>query len=66
MTETVSSPLSGQLTPIREPALSGPSSGRFEFGFTRTNDPVPAPSESIRTSGMLSRKRAMSGVGVIS
>ena len=32
----------------------------------RTNEPVPAPIESIWTSGMLSMKRAMSGVGVIS
>ncbi len=64
--ETVSSPPSGQLTPIRDPAESGPSSGLPEFGFTRTNEPVPAPIESIRTSGMLSMKRAMSGVGVIS
>ena len=52
--------------PIREPAESGPSSGRLEFGLTRTNDPVPAPIESIRTSGMFSMKRAMSGVCVIS
>ena len=66
VTETVSSPPSGQLTPIREPAESGPSSGRLEFGLTRTNEPVPAPIESILTSGMLSMKRAMSGVGVIS
>ena len=34
--------------------------------MTRTKDPVPAPIESILTSGMLSMKRAMSGVGVIS
>ena len=34
--------------------------------MTRTNEPVPAPIESILTSGMLSMKRAMSGVGVIS
>ena len=47
---------------MREPAESGPSSGRFELGLTRTNEPVPAPIESIRTSGMFSRKRAMSGV----
>ena len=66
MTETVSRPPSGQQTPIREPAESGPSSGRFEFGLTRTNEPVPAPIESIRTSGMFSTKRAMSGVWVIS
>ena len=64
--ETVSRPPSGQQTPIRAPAESGPSSGRFEFGLTRTNEPVPAPIESIRTSGMLSMKRAMSGVGVMS
>ncbi len=51
---------------MRAPAESGPSSGRPEFGFTRTNDPVPAPIESILTSGMLSMNRAMSGVGVIS
>ena len=66
VTETVSRPPSGQQTPIRAPAESGPSSGRPEFGFTRTNDPVPAPIESMRTSGMFSMNRAMSGVGVIS
>ncbi len=66
MTETVSRPPSGQQTPMREPAESGPSSGRLEFGFTLTNEPVPAPIESIRTSGMFSTKRAMSGVWVIS
>jgi hypothetical protein len=38
----------------------------LEFGLTRTNEPVPAPIESMRTSGMLSMKRAMSGVGVMS
>ena len=32
----------------------------------RTNEPQPAPIESILTSGMLSTKRAMSGVGVTS
>ncbi len=66
MTDTVSRPPSGQHTPIRDPAESGPSSGRLEFGFTRTNDPVPAPIESIRTSGMFSTNLAMSGVWVIS
>ena len=66
MTETVSSPPSGQQTPIRAPAESGPSSGRPELGSTRTNEPVPAPIESICTSGRLRTKRAMSGVCVIS
>ena len=66
VTETVSRPPSGQQTPMFEPAESGPSSGRLEFGLTRTKEPVPAPIESIFTSGMFSTKRAMSGVGVIS
>ncbi len=66
MTETVSVPPSGQHAPIRDPAESGPSSGRLELGLTRTNEPVPAPIESIRTSGMFRTKRAMSGVWVIS
>ena len=66
MTETVSSPPSGQQTPIADPAESGPSSGRFEFGLMRTKEPVPAPIESIFSSGIFSRKRAMSGVWVTS
>ncbi len=66
MTETVSVPPCAQQTPMREPAESGPSSGRLEFGFTLTKEPVPAPIESIRTSGMFRTKRAMSGVWVIS
>lgn len=62
----VSRPPSGQHIPTRAPAESGPSSGRLEFGFTRTNEPVPAPIESIFTSGVLRTKRAMSGVAVTS
>ncbi len=38
----------------------------MEFGLTRTKEPVPAPIESILTSGIASRKRATSGVWVIS
>ena len=55
------------------PADADPRAGRVgaelgpvEFGSMRTKEPQPAPTESILTSGMLSRNRAMSGVGVIS
>ena len=61
----VSNPPSGQQTPIREPAESGPSSGRLEFGLIRTNEPVPAPIESTRIIGRFRTKRPNSGVGVI-
>ncbi len=65
MTLGVSSPPSGQQTPILAPAESGPSSGRPELGSMRTNEPVPAPIESTWTSGRLRMKRPKSGVGVI-
>ena len=61
----VSSPPSGQQTPIAAPAESGPSSGRLEFGSIRTNEPVPAPIEFTCTSGRLRMKRPMSGVCLI-
>ena len=66
MIETVSTPPSGQAVPIVAPAESGPISGRRALGSMRTKEPQPAPTESIWTSGMLSRNFAMSGVVVTS
>ena len=66
MIETVFTPPSGQAVPIIAPAESGPISGRRALGSMRTKEPQPAPTESICTSGMLSRNFAMSGVVVTS
>ncbi len=66
MIETVLTPPSGHAVPIAAPAESGPISGRRALGSIRTNEPQPAPTESICTSGMFSMNFATSGVVVTS